>query len=112
MQDASLSWYKSVQINGADTCAKVATVLSSGRENLPAKDASSHRGDEKTSLFSRHSFHEPFPRAFKNLAERLQLPFAGLAKNLPRSPARALLPGGNEGWLFCIWVPHLEKARA
>lgn len=60
--------------------AEEATVLNSGREKLPAKEPSIQRGDEKTRLFSRHWFHEPCPRVFKNCAERLQLPFMLFAK--------------------------------
>lgn len=63
------------------------------------KETSNHRGDEKTSGFSRHSFHEPCPRAFKNSTDSSSF-LSCCLQNLPRSLTRALLPGKGEGWLF------------
>lgn len=63
------------------------------------KEASKHGGDEKTSGFSRHSFHEPGPRAFKNSADGSSF-LSCCLQTLPRSLTRALPPGQGEGWLF------------
>lgn len=48
------------------------------------KEVSNHRGDEKTSGFSRHSFHEPCPRAFKNSADGSSF-LSCCLQSLPRS---------------------------
>lgn len=79
--------------NRAGLCVEV------GFEVLKGKEASNQRGDEKTSGFSRHSFHEPCPRAFKNSADGSSFLSCRL-QNLPRSLTRALLPEQDESWLF------------
>lgn len=70
------------------------------------KEVSNHRGDEKTSGFSRHSFHEPCPRAFKNSADGSSF-LSCCLQSLPRS----LSFQGRVKLAFSIWAARSEQGR-